>query len=173
MFSICSLCDARCCKDYVITVTPFDVLLIAEQLGKQPSEFSELSKASLLNADPSTVLECSEHGSQCSFVLSLKGQPCVFLSENRCSIHSIAPLVCRLYPYNVAGKFMPYVRCPLQAKALYCISKPEAATVEQFQSNLFAYKKLVTEWNVEHRGGTSGQCMEFLLSETKNIIAKH
>lgn len=170
-FSPCFLCDARCCKDYAITVTSFDVIIIAQDLNTSPSDFAMLSKAALLNADPSTSLECAADGKIISYVLTLKGQPCVFLSNNRCKIHDFAPLVCRLYPYRIDGSFMKSARCFLPSKCLYFLSKPNKEIVEQFSHNLSAYKKLVTEWNIKHKGGTKEQCFEFLLRRTKEIIA--
>jgi len=28
--------------------------------------------------------------------------PCVFLKENKCSVHSIKPLICKTYPFSIA-----------------------------------------------------------------------
>lgn len=164
MFSPCSLCSARCCKNYFITITAADVLRLSEYTGKKPSEFAELVPLRLLTFDNELVLECWENGIMHEYVLTLKSHPCIFLEGNRCSVYSHAPLVCKLYPYHANGKIIPRAQCPLLANILHRLRGPEIA-LEHYVRELSEYKKIVAAWN--ERRGSLAECMDFLLSASK------
>ncbi|HLC69154.1 MAG TPA: YkgJ family cysteine cluster protein [Candidatus Bilamarchaeaceae archaeon] len=161
----CSLCAAHCCKNYLITLTSFDVLRIMQETGKKPGEFVQLVPARILNPDNEAILECYEGKERYEYLLTFYSHPCYFLKDNRCSIHEIAPLACRLYPYNANGKMVPRALCPTIPKLLFRL-KGADIRVQQYEKQMEAYKKIVAKWNVRH--GKKEDCLEFLLKETAN-----
>ncbi|MBS3068449.1 YkgJ family cysteine cluster protein [Candidatus Micrarchaeota archaeon] len=164
MLNPCRLCDAKCCKDHVITVTSFDVLRIIGKTGKKPSEFTELRTANLLNSDNDTIIECYKNKLRYEYVLALKSHPCYFLKDNLCTIHEFAPLGCRVYPHNDRGRVGARALCPTIAKLLFMIKKPDIM-VGEYLRYFNEYKRIVAKWNKKH--GTKEDCLEFLLEESK------
>lgn len=163
MLSPCRLCDAKCCKEHLITVTSFDVLRVTEKTNKKPGEFAELVPLKLLNFDNETVLECYDGKLRYDYLLAFKSYSCYFLKDNLCSIHEFAPLSCKLYPYQSNNKFMPRALCPALAKLLFKIKKPDVRG-EEYLKQLNTYKKIVEKWNRKH--GKKEDCLEFLLNES-------
>ncbi len=183
--NFCKGCKASCCRDYTITVTSFDVLRIIEHRGIRVEDFAVVSPARLLNQDEETVLECYLDGERYDYVLSLKSHPCIFLSpspsggappkglhpkqppnENSCTIHEFAPLVCRMYPYNSAGRMHRGNRCPPIQGLAYSILWT-GGRKEEYQKQILEYKKIVSKWNSKR--GKLTDCMEFLLKESRKI----
>ncbi len=138
---ICSLCDARCCKNYVITITIFDLIRI-EQCKGHYSSFAEIRNLDILNYDPDFVIkyENNNYG-----LLTLKSHPCIFLKHNRCSIWKCAPMVCKLYPYNVKGKFIG--SCPLLSSLLFRFKKPSHVLLKKAEKEFGSYKQIVAKIN--------------------------
>lgn len=135
----CSLCDARCCKDFLITTTAFDILRIARATGLKPEKFSSLVEPRMLRVDWSTVVQTKEG----DFILALNSKPCIFLEGNRCSIFENAPLACRLYPYTLERKIRG--ACPTPSKVVFAFSKPATKLLKQYEDEIEAYRKIVKE----------------------------
>ena len=141
MLNPCSLCSAKCCKNYIITVTSFDILRVLQNRNKKEGEFVELHEARLLNFDTDTLLEFSDHPR--SHVLGFKSNPCFFLDEhNRCTIHEFAPLTCRRYPFNIYSQ-MKGRYCPLPSSLLFKLKGPTVSS-KQVLEELDSYKEIVT-----------------------------
>ena len=169
MINPCSLCSAKCCKEYLITVTSFDILRIMQNTNKKPEEFCSLIYARILNPNNETVLECYEKDGDkfpIEFVLALKSHPCTFLGkDNRCTIYKFAPLSCRLYPYkNTDREMIPRPLCPSVSNLLFRIQRP-SVKIAEYQKHMIAYKEIVAKWN--KKKGTPEECMGFLLEESK------
>ncbi len=164
----CGLCRATCCKDYVITVTSFDVARIIERTGMEFWEFAALEPLRLISYDNNTVLECYEKNGRGAlrydYVLAFKSHPCVFLEKDRCLIYAFAPPVCRLYPYNSLGKMLKGARCPVLSNALFRLKGSEEGKKE-YRNQIVAYGKLVAEWN--GKKGNKKDCIKFLLGRSK------
>ncbi len=166
----CNFCTARCCKQYLITVTSFDILRIHEKTRKSLEEFAELADPKILNIDNDTILEfydSSERYPECR-VLALKSGPCHFLTkDDRCSIHEFAPLTCKRYPFGPDGKITGGAPCPAISKVLFAFVKAEN---ERFNHYLTAYKEIVKKWN--NKRGKMKDCMGFLMEESKMLLTK-
>ncbi|MBI2079248.1 YkgJ family cysteine cluster protein [Candidatus Micrarchaeota archaeon] len=168
MVNPCKLCTAHCCKDYLITVTSFDVLRVIRNTGKKPDEFLEFSDPPMLNADDETILECYEQNERFDFVLAFKSHQCYFLGKNNeCTIHQFAPLSCKLYPYNSSGKITPRALCPLISKVLFKIDPSSASHARSYMAQLKEYKQIVAKWNRSH--GKKSECLNFLLQESYSL----
>ncbi len=70
----CALCDGRCCKNFKITVTIFDVLRAEKASGLPPEKFVEFHSPSFLTYDEELILLFSEGEG----VLGFRSHPCFF-----------------------------------------------------------------------------------------------
>jgi hypothetical protein len=75
----CNRCK-RCCRNFSITVTPFDLLRLAENLGLTTTETIRR------HFDGNNRLRRRKDGA------------CSFLTGQGCAVHLGRPLVCRMYP---------------------------------------------------------------------------
>lgn len=80
---LCAKCGECCrrCSPIVLTISDLD--RIAKYLGLSRSKLKSQLR-----------LKPSDHPG----VFNMPGQPCPFLSENRCSIYPVRPQVCREFP---------------------------------------------------------------------------
>ncbi|MGH7840796.1 MAG: YkgJ family cysteine cluster protein [Candidatus Binataceae bacterium] len=80
---ICNQCG-RCCRDQMITLSPYDVIRIA-----QAAEISTAEVVREYTIRRGSMLKFRTDGT------------CVALAGTRCSIHQGRPLACRLYPLGL------------------------------------------------------------------------
>ena len=159
---ICSLCDARCCKTKVITITVFDMFRIVQR-GVEVESFVELRKPDILFFDERDLLYCNVEGVEMEFLLTIKSHPCVFLKNNRCSIYEYAPLTCKSYPLNKKGDMVENPLCPFIATQLFRVKGVKYWVKEAIEKEEEEHRKIVKEWNKIR--GTKKECIEFLLRE--------
>ncbi len=163
MTNPCSLCDANCCKSYIITATAFDILRVRENTGRQPADFAMLHQARLLAFDPDTTLDMEDDS--WVYLLGLKSHPCIFLERNRCSIHDSAPLSCRRYPFQLDSKLNARF-CPLASQLLFRL-KGADISAETMRHELELYKGIVKDWNKSP--GPKAKCMDYVLERASQI----
>ncbi|MFH0884565.1 MAG: YkgJ family cysteine cluster protein [Candidatus Micrarchaeota archaeon] len=163
MVNPCSLCDANCCKSYIITATAFDIQRVMERTGRPPSEFAMLHQARLLAFDPDTTLDMEDDS--WVYLLGFKSHPCVFLEKNRCLVHRCAPLSCRRYPFQLDGKLNARF-CPIIPQLVFRL-KGADISASMMKDELEAYKKIVKEWN--SKPGKLKECLPFLLKRAKEM----
>jgi len=164
MVNPCSLCDATCCKNYLISVTSFDVDRIARRTGKKPDEFAHFYPARILNYDWDTVLQFFDTGPLPDYcLLALKSWPCFFLEKNKCSIHTLSPLICKRYPFDLSGNLIAR-HCGVASKAIFILKGPDA---RDRLKEIDAYKAIVKEWN--ELKGKKEDCMEFILKRSADF----
>ncbi len=162
VISPCSLCDANCCKSYIITVTAFDVLRVMKFTGKPHTEFATLHQARLLAFDPDTTLDMEDDG--WVYILGFRSHPCAFIGKNLCSIHGCAPLSCRRYPFQLNGKLNARF-CPLPSQLAFRLAGPDIKA-EEMAREMEAYKAIIREWN--KKPGKKAECIDFLLRMAKS-----
>jgi Fe-S-cluster containining protein len=80
---LCNACG-RCCHDKVITLSPYDVLCLAQAAGVSTRE--AVARYTIRRG---SVLRFSEAGA------------CVALEGTHCAVHRGRPLACRLYPLGI------------------------------------------------------------------------
>ena len=161
----CALCDGRCCKNFKITVTIFDVIRAEKASGLSAQRFVEFHSPSFLTYDEELILRFSEGEG----VLGFKSHPCFFLKGSLCSIYKDAPLCCRLYPFRLDGSISK-TACPSLSRIVFRFSPPPPRLAEGLRRELHAYKLMVEEWNAVQ--GSCEDCLPFLLSRAKEFI-KH
>ena len=125
--------------------------------------FVFLSEPRLLSYDPDCVFDTKDG----YFLLCLKSHPCYFLDlkTNLCKIHDSAPLSCRRYPYNVAGKLNARF-CPFLPKLLFGLKGADIESKELVRE-LEDHKKIVKEWNeTSGKERTKIELMGFLKEKT-------
>ena len=159
MANPCSLCDARCCRDYMIGVTPFDVLRIAKNTGLKPESFSGLYAKNVFKYDFDTAIE-TKGGKQ--HLLYFKSPPCPFLAKGgHCTVRGFAPLVCRVYPYTEKGRLKRNPKCGFFNKLLFRLRGPEA--VSQYNDEYAIYVRIAARWN--RKKGTKDAAFRFIMAE--------
>lgn len=162
MINPCSFCKASCCKSYIITATPFDLIRISKSTKKDPIEFAELHQARLLNYDPDATLDMTDD--PWIYLLGIKSHPCVFLAQgHKCAIHHVAPLSCKRYPHNLEGKLNRRF-CPLSSQLIFGVKGPHIDT-KKLVKEINLYKKIVKLWN--KKKGKKSDCIEFLIKKAK------
>ncbi|MEW5996602.1 MAG: YkgJ family cysteine cluster protein [Candidatus Micrarchaeota archaeon] len=159
MPSPCMLCGAECCKNHLITVTAFDVLRIAGD-GYRASDFAGFAPARRINYDNEMVLEFHDTGCAEDYLLCIKSHPCYFLEWGRCSIHKIAPYVCRAYPRNSSGKMIGRM-CPGIPRLMFSIFGTEIPP--EYGKEIDAYRRIAAEWN--RKKGKRRECLQFLMEK--------
>ncbi len=165
MLNPCSLCDAKCCKTYTITVTIFDVLRICKNSWKKPEEFAILHPLKILSYDPDMVLDTIDQ--EGAFLLGLKSHPCIFLGkDNLCTIHEFAPLSCRRYPYQINDKINTRF-CPTLSGVIFRLKGPDRP-LNPMIKELEMHKEIVKKWN--SKKGKKSELMEFLITEAEKLI---
>jgi len=161
MLNPCSGCPAHCCKNYLITVTSFDVFKLSKRLDKMPDEFAGFYPAKILSYDWDTVLHFYDETKLPDYaLLALKSRPCIFLENNKCSIHDFSPAVCKRYPRDLGGKLNTR-HCSLFSKLLFLVG---GRNPDGLQSEYGNYKKIVKSWNTKK--GRKDDCMKFLMEES-------
>lgn len=161
MLSPCALCKAECCRNHLITITSFDVLRLYED-GYRVQDFAQFAPCRILNYDNNMVLEFHDSGMAEDRILALKSNPCHFLENGRCSIHKIAPSVCKAYPRNSSGKMMGKL-CPGIPRLLHGMMGTEIRG--GYANEIAAYRGIVAEWNRQR--GKMRDCMPFLLERAE------
>ncbi len=159
----CSLCDKRCCRDFLITVTPFDVLRIESFTGKKARSFAELAYPDILNVDWETALDCKDG----TYLLALKSRPCIFFKDGKCSIFEAAPLACKLYPHTLSGRLNMSASCPFHSKVLFKIRNPGLSVLSQLKKELALYRELLHEYKEELAALDKDACFDFILEKAK------
>jgi Fe-S-cluster containining protein len=84
---LCNACG-RCCRDKVITLSPYDVFMIARAAGVPSAEVVRR-----FTIRRGSILRFKADGA------------CTALHDARCSIHRGRPLACRLYPLGLERDF--------------------------------------------------------------------
>ncbi len=176
MLNPCLFCRAECCRTYTITVTIYDIARIAKAT-KQKTANPESAKTKteslvflheprLLSYDPDNVFDTTDGYGY--YLLGLKSHPCVFLDSKTgtCKIHSSAPLSCRRYPYNIAGKLNTRF-CPLPPQLLFRLKGADIQS-GQLVHELDLHKKLVKKWN--RKPGTKKELTAFIIKTIVDLV---
>nr|MDO8135105.1 YkgJ family cysteine cluster protein [Candidatus Njordarchaeum guaymaensis] len=92
----------ECCRRYAIPVTSSDIDRIIRFTGLSPMRF-----LTLMEPDNSVIQTYKDFpkirlkdGDNFVLVLSPKNYGCMFLKDNKCSIHEARPLVCKPFPFE-------------------------------------------------------------------------
>lgn len=89
----CSAC-ANCCKEVRPALSEKEVQRLAGRLGLTPDDFIQ------------KYLEASEQSDPDDPPWRMRGRPCPFLDENRCSVYEDRPKQCQGYPYLYKSGFV-------------------------------------------------------------------
>jgi len=95
----CARC-ANCCKELTRTVTDEEAGRLAARLALTPEEFRRRYLQG--QADPE---EAGNDEEQDDVRWRMRGKPCPFLKDNRCTVYEDRPEQCRKYPYLYEPRF--------------------------------------------------------------------
>ena len=157
----------HCCRDVICLPTPWDVLRIAMNTGKDPRIFLEFLTPDEITGIPKSDPTWLKIGKE-RYIMALRRDPvsgCYFLDKKTrfCGIYDHRPILCRLYPFKLHetrdGKFGSFslhkdVGCPrhkdgmVETKPLYDLYLQDkmhqddyARLVETFNGNADADTK--------------------------------
>lgn len=154
---------ANCCKSYMITATAFDVLRAMEHTGRSAGDFAMLHQARILAFDPDNTLDMEDDS--WIYLLGFKSHPCVFLKDNRCTIHGCAPMACRRFPFQLDGGLNARF-CPLPSQLVFRIKGADIG-ISQMEREIVMHKRIVKEWNANP--GKKADCIDFLLKRAAGM----
>ncbi|MGC8684975.1 MAG: YkgJ family cysteine cluster protein [bacterium] len=86
-------CFTKCCRNVNIFLTPYDIIRMKHRLGMPSWDFIEQYTKTLVKDDhslPVVLLKMREEGDK----------PCMFLTQDGCSIYEDRSWSCRLYPLD-------------------------------------------------------------------------
>lgn len=99
----CVDCDGRCCLSHIVGLTHYDVERLRLLTGKDPLDFIgfvSVDKVSLHHHDVRL-----NDGYHYMILQRDSACRCIFLDlENRCSVHSHRPMVCKTYPFQLLSE---------------------------------------------------------------------
>ncbi|MFH1222232.1 MAG: YkgJ family cysteine cluster protein, partial [Candidatus Micrarchaeota archaeon] len=142
----------KCCTQFGVCITPFDLLRLQEATGKPASAFVSLvvDRQERERKEPAILID----GSYWLLTLARDAKEvCCFYTGKGCSVYGDRPILCRCYPFVWRGKLKP-----LKSRACIAIWNPnekEAKEYEQdakqYAKEIRAYRIIAKEWN--KRGG--------------------
>lgn len=144
----CSICSAKCCKNY-------DVFINHEDIAKIYSACGDLSFIKKVEFDksfgyvPKFILW--EDGLKKKWVLCLNNplRTCQFLKDDRCSVYKNRPSICKIYPfYESDGKIKEMKNlCPVKWSLLENQAKLIGYDYEEMLVNFLTFETICDRWN--------------------------
>lgn len=144
----CKGCKNSCCRKNIVPLSKEDVLRIIKVIPNimyfvdfVPTEYAPKGEVVKGNKYKGVLVLKHENGG------------CVFLKDNRCSIHEHRPRACRLYPFNpiftehkegYSLKVNTREGCREIKKGHFFEYMPDAL---KWREERLEYKKIVEEWN--------------------------
>ena len=162
-FGGCADCEGRCCRQYLVPLTCFDVHALARALVLHPEQFAEL----VPDADPDGI-RLEPGGPTFSIVLARRDPaaerpPCVFLMElpggaARCGVYADRPLACRAFPMTPSAggaAVLPDIPCPAGSWEPDALDPSGwSPTLRRAASEGEAHRRVVASWNKRVDAGT-------------------
>jgi Fe-S-cluster containining protein len=178
----CQMCG-ECCRRYAIPVTSSDVHRIASFTELNPRDF-----LTLMEPDNSVIETYKDFpkirlkdGINFVLVLSQNYESCIFLKNNKCSIHNVKPLVCRPFPFEYSMARDGNVKFSVNQEARgFCKGLGEGSKRFNFteleksarlmESENDAFRKKGEQWNAtvfSHKTKSSrkGEIIKFLITD--------
>ncbi len=175
LFGPCARCAAKCCKNYNVYITAYDLERLLEKnenaLEAVIAVRADEVKAPLAHGFflfPKGVLE-----EYFLFLKRDKKENCVFLGkQNNCLIYYDRPMTCRVYPFleNEAGEleYKKGCRCPEKWKLEEKEKKEFIENIKTHQTELESHGKFCREWNAtKAKKGSLKEFLEFLLEKAQ------
>jgi Fe-S-cluster containining protein len=159
----------RCCTQFGVCITLFDIKRIADATGKAPMHFISLidDYENRERKEPAIIID----GKPMLLVLKRDAKEvCCFYSGNGCAAYENRPMLCRCYPFVLQnGKLIELKSRACQKK--WVLDDDEKAQYErdasQYEKELAAYKRIADEWN--KRGGSLNGFIRFSLAHLDAI----
>ena len=166
----CISCGTRCCRKFLVALTPYDVERISRKLNKPAVEFVEAFPAEKCACVYAPIFWLYDD----EFYIGMKRRDggCIFLKDGRCAIHDFKPLVCRTFPYCIENgeiKKNPFCKNDVLKEA------DTYALLLLYENKLRLMRSDAIEWNLRTAGKRGlADLMEFLRKKERerNRITK-
>ncbi|OIO21339.1 hypothetical protein AUJ17_03360 [Candidatus Micrarchaeota archaeon CG1_02_47_40] len=173
VFEPCASCGAKCCINYRVVLTDFDVKRIVKSESIAPEVFCELVREEEVKHEEKAVIFLSDGKDKInSYVLCLKRRRnghCVFLGkEGKCLLYGARPTVCRCYPFEVGEKGeltkVKNYSCPREWKEEEMGTGEYLEVWKRREKETDEFAKKVREWNAKYgrKERRWGKALEFL-----------
>lgn len=174
LFGPCSQCTGKCCKNYTVCLTAFDLA----RLGTCTKLLDSVRavEASQLNKPNTQGFFLFEKNQLKEYFVCLKREKlenCTFLGkQNECTIYENRPRVCRVYPFTMdENKKLDYkesFRCPIGWKLDAETTSRFRMDIEEHQQELKQHGIWCREWNTKISSEKKFEdFLSFLLQKTR------
>lgn len=153
----CQSCG-KCCKFFSVNITHLDIKRILENRPDlQVSDFVDFKPSTDKN-DNEAFISTSGKKELILKKKSKKNNECVFLENNKCSIHSFKPLVCRVWPFSLEKDKIMWIKDHLSFIKNDCkhimvegSNNPDdlRVLIKEHYKERKVFSKLVENWNKE------------------------
>ena len=173
----CNSCNAECCRNYVVCLTSFDFVRLADFLGSKDFCYAVQSREVSARLVQSFFLwENDRFGEYYLCIRRDKREFCSLYGSGKvCTVHPARPRVCKIYPFSEGEKRTIVHKEAYRWPTNWNLSKEFVASVlgdiDAHQKELFEYGKICREWNSRHaRKGSFSGFLEFIYQKTKLLI---
>ena len=167
----CSICPAKCCRNYAVSLTANDMMRIAEV-----AELSKVVQAEDAGGHDSKLAPnflISIEGKEIAHILRLRRdnrETCIFLGKNNlCQIYDNRPRKCRTYPFakmNSKIEMKNGNRCPVKWKMTPQMNNDFNQDLEDQKKEIEEFRKVCKKWNTEFKGKrTLENFLKFILND--------
>lgn len=165
----CMRCG-KCCTNFGVCVTPFDMRRLTRASGLAPLEIVMVidEPPDRERAEPAILID----GMPSLLVLRWRGNPerrCMFYSGNGCMAYDSRPMLCRTYPFRVEnGKLKDFGSRACPRLWLPDATKQYMDDFKRYNQEVEAYQEIAKEWN-SRRGGTLEAFVRFAMERSESL----
>jgi len=142
----CLNCEDSCCSRKTVALTHKDVIRIDSYIENNVFDYlifiPELQGSAIVKGD------------KYSGVMTLKREngECVFLKDNKCQIHPVRPIACRMYPCNpIFTEYKNGTKLVIKNNECPGIGKGDEFDIKslavQWRNERLEYEKIINKWN--------------------------
>ena len=140
----CDVCVAKCCKNYDVFVDHEDIKKLDDI-----QHFKIIEYRKSFGYVPNFHLWVNDKKNKWVICLNNTNQVCNFLKDDRCSIYSERPLICRTYPHYVDRDKIKEMKnlCPVKWDLIENQKQKLKLDYDRLLVNFLAFETICDEWN--------------------------
>ncbi len=152
----------RCCTQFAVCVTPFDIVRIAKAANLNPLDSVQAipEPPARERNEPAVLID----GQMSLIVLAWKSERvCTFYSPAGCTIYPHRPLLCRTYPFVRGLQDVRHRACPEMWAPSRKAKRQYLADLRKYNREVKKYTAIAKEWNSKG-GGSLAEFVQFILT---------